>query len=75
MSAKKATIESRALAVRDAALAEYNEVQNNPDVYDGCDPGDAEVTLEGNGWNVLTVLNLLKVLGVPGCTPKRSAKR
>lgn len=69
---KKKTIEAKALAVRDAALAEYNEVKNNPDVYDGCDPGDAEVTLEGNGWNVLTVLNLLKAIGVPGTTPKRS---
>lgn len=52
---------------RRAALEEYNEVKNNPDVYDFMDPGDAEVTLEGNGHNVLDVLNFLKLLGLPDC--------
>ncbi len=59
----------KAAAVRDLALAEYREVRDNPDAYDGCDPGDAEVTLDGNGHNVLRVLNFLRMLGLPGCDP------
>lgn len=64
-----ARIEAKALKIRDAALAEYNEVRDNPDAYDGLDPGDAEVTLDGNGHNVLRVLNFLDMLGLPGCKP------
>lgn len=59
----------KALSVRDAALSEYWEVRDNPDTYDGMDPGDADVTLDGNGYNVCRVLNFLKLLGVPGCDP------
>lgn len=57
----------KAIEIRDAALAEYNEVKASPEIYDDMDPGDAEVTLEGSGHNVCRVLRLLELLGVPGC--------
>lgn len=65
---KKANaVYAKCLEYRDRALAEYYEVKENLDIYEDMDPGDAKVTLEGNDWNVLTVLNLLELLGVPSC--------
>lgn len=58
----------KACHFRDAAIAAYREVETDPDLQEqGCDPGDAHIDINGNPWNVLTVLNLLRQLGVPGC--------
>lgn len=66
---KTSKLHLKAERIRDAALAVYREVRDNPETYEDMDPGDAEVSIEGNGYNVCRVLNFLKLLGVPGCDP------
>lgn len=61
---------AKAVAIRDKCIAHMAEIKADPEgIYDGMDPGDGKVTLAGNDWNVLTVLHLLDVIGIPGCKP------
>ncbi len=64
----KDEVYANACRLRDNAICEYEFAENDPYLQeDGFDPGDAEVDIEGQGHNVLTVLWILKHLGLEEC--------
>lgn len=57
----------KAYELRDAAIAAYREGEKYTEEDPDFDPGDSYVRINGNRYNVCTVLFLLNAIGVEGC--------